>query len=284
VRNLTCPNQITEYAPGQTVPSRTISARNCPKYYSSIAFDRHGNLYAAVSGGHRVRVYAPGASVPFRAISLDVSKPSNLVVDHVGRVFVANDSADLAVYAPGQNRILRTLPYQGTPQMLVDSQNYFYLNEGTKTDVYSPGGAKLLYEVRGDAYLSGAALDSNDNFYITNYRANSIGVYKRHSTKMLRVISKGVYEPSNLQVDSSGNLYCVNKSSVTVYAPGASVPSRTIKEGIDGPIASAVDSIGDVYVSNWSAGNVTVYPPGGTKPSETISTGINDAFSLAIGP
>jgi sugar lactone lactonase YvrE len=168
--------------------------------------------------------------------------------------------------------------------MLVDSQNYFYLNEGTKTDVYSPGGAKLLYEVRGDAYLSGAALDSNENFYITNYHANSIGVYKKHSTKRLRVISKGVYEPSNLQVDSSGNLYCVNKSSVTVYAPAASVPSRTIKEGIDGPIASAVDSIGDVYVSNWSAGNVTVYPPGGTKPSETISTGISDAFSLAIGP
>jgi hypothetical protein len=285
VLNFTCPDQVTVYPPGQTSPSRSISLIDCPRYVSSIAFDAHGNLYASVYTGSRVRVYAPGSSSPFRALSLELKTPSDLVVDHLGRVFVANDSAALAVYAPGENRILRTLPYRGTPQMLVDSENYFYLNMWKTIEVYSPGGAKDLYQVQSaSGSLQSEALDPENNLYVINYFANSIIVYKAHSNRILRTISKGLYEPWVLQFDASGNLYCGNATSVTVYAPGTSTPSRTIKDGIDAPNALAIDPMGNLYVSNSGVNDVTVYPPGTTTPSETITTGIDEVKSLSFGP
>jgi YVTN family beta-propeller protein len=286
VRTFTCPNLVTVYPPGQTSPSRIIGTTKCPRYFSSIAFDASGNMYASMYAGHRVRIFAPGATSPFRAIWNDLKEPSDVLVDHAGRVFVSNDAAPLAVFAPRQNRVVRTLPYVGTPwRMLVDSEDYFYLAVSGMLYAYSPGGAKLLYQLEGrhDAPLT-AALDPNNNLYVTKYFSNSITVYNAHSTKVLRTITRGVNRPWELQFDANGNLYCLNTTSVTVFPPGASTPSFTIKDGMDGPFEFTVDSAGTLYVFNDNANNVTVYPPGSTEPSETITNGVDDAASLAIGP
>jgi len=116
-----------------------------------------------------------------------------------------------------------------------------------------------------------------------------------------------LFEPSDITVDSKGNIYVANETggnsgngSVTVYAAGSKgnvAPTATIAgpdTGLSGPSGIALDAAGNIYVSNLTGGptglgcitkypvgsngditpTATIYDPNVKSPSATELTGI----------
>jgi sugar lactone lactonase YvrE len=113
------------------------------------------------------------------------------------------------------------------------------------------------------------------NIYVGNF--STVTSYRPNGKITKYVISKGIFRPSSMLFDSSGNLYVANhgEKQVTVYAPGKTEPSRVIKDGIGRPTSLAIDRAGNLYVSNQTKNTITVYPPGSGKPSLTVSNRVS---------
>ena len=144
-----------------------------------------------------------------------------------------------------------------------------------------------------DGLLAGPPVKNGD-LYVANAGANTVTVYSRGSTSVLRTISKGVRYPNALAFDRSHNLYVANnfisyghEGTVTVYAPNSQSVRRTIAQGVNAPNALAFDGSGNAYVANtgtpdFPESTVTVYAPGSKSVSRTISQGVHVPDALAF--
>jgi sugar lactone lactonase YvrE len=115
----------------------------------------------------------------------------------------------------------------------------------------------------------------------------------------------GLAEPAGLAVDSTGNLYVIERvtNDVKVFKPGQMTPFETLLPPTGSAFLSvAVDARGTVYAGTTSVsagtpnGSISVYSKGATTPSNTVSDpaiqsangiavdGIGNVFLNYVGP
>jgi sugar lactone lactonase YvrE len=213
---------IEEYAARSAKLLRIIKFRGC----YSLAADSSDNVYAACGGNDRknkIDVFAPGARSPFRTITQGINKPSALMFDRAGNLFVANCSpcdsygkkqgGSITVYAPGSGVPSRTITngIDWPVAMAFDGQERLAVANSPSTEkgsvtVYGSGSRPMYTIVKDIGSPNAIAVDPNRNVYVSNRAAAggkgySITVYNARGS-LLRTITDGVTVPSALAIGS----------------------------------------------------------------------------------
>jgi sugar lactone lactonase YvrE len=315
-------NSVTIYAPGATMPSRTITQGIAkPK---AIALDRSGNLYVANGASNTVTVYASGGSTLLRTISSGVKHPSALAIDASSNLYVANAVSrhgSVTVYAPGGTTPVRTITTEiDQPEaLLIDRTGSLYVANFAAVTVYAPHTQSFVRTIsKGIDVPQGLSMDESGDLYVANSGDDKVTIYPKNGavpertlvqpkTRLSSTGSGSVASTTAVAVDASGNVYvatwawnvcdCIGQlidigGVVNVYAPGATKPSRRFYAAA--PQALASDAGGTIYVANLAAvtGEITSVGPGfvsaftgtATKPTLTITAGVNAPTALAFGP
>ncbi len=195
----------------------------------ALAVDAAGNLFVAGAGSSNVLKVTPGGAVTeiIDSSTAGFSVPRFLVVDPLGRVFVAGSSA-------GQGNVFRVDP-DGTITLVLHR------------DVFGPGSFLVV---------GGLAVDGAANVYATGVftdnvaRIRSNGVVGEFMTS-----ADGLDAPRSLAVDATGNLFV----SASHPAGGSRIWRRTPA----GVIQSVIGPAGDGVVPLASVTGLAV-DPGGT--------------------
>lgn len=260
--------------------------------------------YLYVGTWDSVAVYALGGSKPLRVIKRSYCA-NKLAFDPSGDLYVlcgAIDAGQIAQYAAGTSKILRTFNGEGVPSIGVDRNGYFYMAAGDAVWVYPPKGTTIWHRIRKFMHGPSALLFGPDGEF---YAAHDLGVGvfgpgSPGKPKLLREIRSGVRAPRALALDKSGDLFVANcltciyndrRDTITVYAKGGSEPVQKIWKSVKTPSAIAVDSKGRLYVANvdvtrggFHSGWVSVYASGATMPLRKVTNGINVPVGIAIDP
>jgi sugar lactone lactonase YvrE len=244
---------VTEYAPGSTSPSRTIS--NLKYTPRALAIDASndlfvvGNAKAGCCGFEAFgSVYGPTGQKVLGKLTGFESFPERPAFDSQGNLYVPSFETfpgEVGVYPPGAKKPTRAIVDGiGFPKALAfDASGNLYvlnntINHSSDVTVYAPGSSSVMRTIasKGMKTAYTMALDAQDNVYVANDSGrgvpNSVLVYAAGGSTLVRSITSGVKYPVGLAFDASGNLYVANaprrgKNTVTEYAPGTSTPSNT---------------------------------------------------------
>jgi hypothetical protein len=100
---------VTVYAPGSSNPLRTISGGFA--FAGQLAFDNAGELFVLNDCGDdcgstqpSVTVFAPDSQQPTRIVTQAISNPYGMTVLPSGRLYVANNTGSVSIYAPGKTK------------------------------------------------------------------------------------------------------------------------------------------------------------------------------------
>jgi sugar lactone lactonase YvrE len=220
---------------------------------SGIAVDKTGNLYIADYANNLIRKIDPSGNVTTLAgnglprfnngigTAASFSGPTDVVVDENGNVYVADFGND-AVRKITSGGIVSTLAtvsknpgYQYLEGVDLDKNNNLYVTSTSDYQVkmLTPGGvissiagSGLSGHVNGQGaqasfkFISGVAVDKNDNIYVTD-------------ANLIRKI-----DPSGSVTDLAG--------SETVGANDGSAASATFNR----PLGIVIDKEGDIYIAD----------------------------------
>lgn len=115
--------------------------------------------------------------------------------------------------------------------------------------------------------------------------AEEVGVYEPDARTRLALITQNLTGPTDVTVDSHGNMWVANYASVSEFAPGALKPKHTITSGILGAVRLLTDSAGTLYVGcapQTQAGYVAVFENGSSVPSRVITEDVAKPYGLAL--
>ncbi len=274
----------------------------CNSLFFSLA-DSQGNLYVSDYGNSRVLYYPTGSTTATRVYgqpdftargfhpgcnsggvsATSLCNPFSLAVDDQGNLYVDDDGNGRVLYYPaGSTTATRVY---GQPEFT--SRPLQRCNSGT-------GGVSAT----SLCDPSGLTVDGQGNLYVNDSGNSRVLYYPAGSTTATRVYGQpdftshrcvyGVItaadlcDPSNLIVDSQGDLYVVDSERVLYYPAGGTTATRVYghadwaKEpnyhlcadgGVTsscGPTDLAVDSQGNLYVSDYGRSQVLYYPAGST--------------------
>lgn len=134
---------------------------------------------------------------------------------------------------------------------------------------------------------------SFSDIYVANSNNSTVTIYTPHfsagaNAQFIRTITQGLSAPTQLALDSAGNLYVGNwkSNNVTEYSECSSTPNAlvgTITNGIDGPTSLMVDGNDNLWVANQKSNSVTEYLAGAKTPALTLTNGVNGPSALAWG-
>lgn len=204
--------------------------------------------------------------------------PNNAGMSTLNRTQAPLEPGKIVVALSNQSTVV-TFPANGNGNIRPTS-----VLSGPKTDLLYPGG--LYAGADGTLYV---IVYSCPN---TNCRHDAVNIYapraKRDVAPARQIVGDktGLYYASAITLDSQGNIYVANGSSITVYAPSASgndPPLRTIsgnKTGLEIPQGLAVSSSGVLFVANEHSNAITAYAAGASGNAAPIATIQGNATSL----
>jgi streptogramin lyase len=138
----------------------------------------------------------------------------------------------------------------------------------TITQVLADGSAFTDFTTGSGA--SGLAIDANDNVWVANYYASSVGLVSS-AGKVLSgsgFTGGGLNQPQGIAVDGAGNAWVANYhgSSLTEFSSATSANPGTVLSPSSGwapdakllePYAIAIDAGGNLWVSNFGSNTLT---------------------------
>lgn len=254
------PAAATHNAPG---PSR-VTSFGSPTFAESLAADRHGNLYAAVTNwdtgsGQVVRIAPDGAQTPFGE-ALEGGMVTGLAFDQMGVLYVGFVSFDpeitSGVYRVGPNGAptqILSLGWESFPNGLAFHAGYLYVSDSTvgavwrvrPGDVASPETPWLedpLLAPVSDLGANGLAFRGND-LYIGVWdsgRIVRVPVTARGGPGPLTIVPGGdqadLVEVDGIAFDARGNLYATtNTNAVLRLTPAGTLESLVDPGWLDYP-------------------------------------------------
>lgn len=291
------PGWVSVFPPGTTQPARKIT--NGIKLLSFMALGPQGNVFVANFRGKAVYEYAAGGTSITRTITQGVIWPAGISVDAAGYLYVSScvrcvdpfSDNTVTIYAPKGTSPLGTIrtSYHQPGEIDFDARGDAYVDVDRDVHVYAKHSAKRLRT------LSGAAgtmrFDAAGNLYAAQQKYDGTGgrvsIFAPGATKPSYAITKGIYSPGALTIDTADNdLYVANSShnDIAVYSPGRREPSRTIPvaTGLEDPQAIAFDRDDNLYAANTYESTVTVYAPGSSKVMRTIVKGVVNPSALTF--
>lgn len=206
---------ITEYAPGATSPSFTYSAGMGDP--STVAVDRHGNVYEADAAGY-INQYFQGLDSVTQSCSTSPGYPVGIAVDSNDDVFAAVASGSVTVIDE----------YKG----------------GLSGCAAVPLGVSFPEDLPGRL-----AVDKNNNLIYSDGDGGAVDVIDPPYASITRTIGSGFSHPGGVSLNKTNKLVFVadeNNNTVTVvnYQTGANVTVLGAEHGItaawgvvDGPNA-----------------------------------------------
>ena len=236
-------NTVVEFAPGATTPSATLTGLIFP---FALAFDASGNLYVANFYGNTVSKFTPGATSPSATLT-GLDSPNALAFDASGNLYVSNSGGTVSKFAPGAIIPTATLTGLDNPRAL--------------------------------------AVDANGNLFVANSDlGGNVSEFAPGATTPSATISD-IFYPNALAFDSVGYLYAANVffSTVSKFAPGATMSTFPVLQVGRGPDALAFNRNGNLFVSNSNDGTISEFAPGATSAFATL-TGLSDPHALAFDP
>jgi sugar lactone lactonase YvrE len=197
-----------------------------------------------------ISVYALKSGHLLRTITDGITSPEQIAMDSAGRLYVAqvlSNAASITIYDVAKGTQIGAISNTGTDFMGFDSSN----------DLYS-----------GASYLDSVSVSSS----------------KTHDLK--RTITKGLWGPHAIALDSHDNVYVANlNGTVTEYAANSNRLVRTLLAP-GHPVSLAIDTSDNVYVAcqSWSSAPAVVieYPPSGSTPLQTIENGIGYPLQVSF--
>jgi glucose/arabinose dehydrogenase len=194
--------------------------------------------------------------------------PSSAGVSVLNRAGGTPGSGKIVVAASRSNAVL-TFPADSNGNIRPES-----VLSGAKTDLTLPGGVFVASD--GELYVTTNYLcPSCKNPAVNVYAAGASG----DEAPVRRIVGAKtqLMDPSDVALDSQGNIYVANYDSVTVYAPSANgdvAPLRTIAGSnteFAVPQSLAINSAGVLAVANDADGALTLYAAGAEGNASPIA-------------
>ncbi len=241
-----------------------------------VAVDASGNVYIADTNNSVVRKVSSGVITTLAgngtygysgdngpAASAQLCAPTGVAVDKAGNVYIAD--VNCSVVRKVSNGVITTFAGNGT-------RGYSLLNgPASGAELNSP--VAVAADASGNVYIADAGIDMNavfevSNGVITTFAGNGTNGYWGDGGP---AADAGLFAPSGVAVDSSGDVYISETGPVsvirevsggiiaTVAGDGTAGYSgdngRATSAELCGPMGLAVDASGRVYIAD-SANNV----------------------------
>jgi trimeric autotransporter adhesin len=282
-----------------------------------VAIDSSGNIYVADSKNNRIRKIAPdGVITTVAGNGARPTKPGNISLDSAGNLYIA-DKANYSIHKVTPAGEITTVAGNGEqgssgdggpatsarlayPEGLaVDSTGNLYIAEGnipSHIRKVSPAGVITSISVTRAAVITeSVAVDSTGILYI----GNAIGIQKVAPNGTITTIATSgnleesgappglfggvkaaqLITPSGITLDSSGNLYIVDKAAHRIHKITPQIIISTVAgNGINGfggdggkavtaqlsaPSAVAADSAGNLYIADCGNRRIRKVTPDG---------------------
>jgi sugar lactone lactonase YvrE len=160
---------------------------------------------ANTSAGQIVEITPSGSQSIFAS---GLTNPEDIAFNGVGDLFVSGlSSGGIFEVTPQGAESTFAAGLSNVVGLAFDSAGNLYVDTGTEIDKFTPAGVKTTFVsgLPGSGLMGGMPFDALGNLYVTEQAAGEILQITPAGT--VNVFASGLYLPSGLTMDSSGNLY-----------------------------------------------------------------------------
>ncbi|MBX3014394.1 MAG: hypothetical protein KF832_22925 [Caldilineaceae bacterium] len=258
----------------------TSAALNMP---AGVVIDSTGNLYIADTGNNRIRkvdtnsiisTIAGNGTADFSgdggpATSATLNNPAGVAIDSTGNLYIV-DAWNNRIRKVDANGIISTIAGNGTADFSGDG------GPATSATLNNPTGVAV--DSAGNLYIADAwnnrVRKVDVNGVITTVAGNGILDFNNDEGPATSV---SFYAPSDVAVDSAGNLYIADSGNSTIRkvdtngiittvagngeagVSGDGEPAASVS--LVGPVSVAVDSAGNLYIADNSTSTIRKVAP-----------------------
>jgi hypothetical protein len=233
-------------------------------------------LFVTVPASRELLIYkakAEGSAPPLQVITENPpDKPVDVSLDGEAEAFVANENANVRVYAPSGQKYAIFKNYEGSNTRLqhptaivVNLAGSFYIADsgnGQGRVIWFSGGANG--NLVPDRVVEGAetgihdprgvAIDGSGRFFVSDRSSNHVLVFDANAEGDARPIAHldGLHSPGRLAVDDLLNVYVANEgdNSIAIFTstgPDSWALSTTItSQGLSQPSGISTDTTGEI--------------------------------------
>jgi serine/threonine-protein kinase len=224
-------------------------------------------LFVTIPASRQLIIYkanAEGPAAPLQVITENPSdKPVDVSVDAEGEAFVANENANVRVYAPSGQKYALFKNYEGSNTRL---------QHPTAIAVNLAGSFFVADTGEGQGRLEWFSGGANGNLV---------------PDRVVEGTETGINDPRGVAIDGSGRFFVADRTSnrVLVFDANAEGDARPIArlDGLHSPGRLAVDDVLDVYVANEGDNSISVFTSTGPESWSLGTTISNKALSRPSG-
>jgi hypothetical protein len=191
---------VTEYAPGQTTPKRTLAVGIA----ASVALDERGRVFVSTRAPASIIVFEPGSSQRFRTITNKLlAIPSQIVFGKGGKLYISDNQTGVYVLQDGTYQMhslnLQFLPGCPTGIALDEARDEIFVSGCVGgTQVYllgNPNPARTLDEPFPADNVASGAYQGRSVVFAPDLNSNTVVLYHTVGTEPFLTIATASQQP-----------------------------------------------------------------------------------------